>query len=779
MRSPSPRQLVICLPLLMFLSGLSALIYEIIWSKRLALLFGTDIRAVSISAAIFMAGLAAGSYFFGRLSDRSRNLLRLYALLELGIGAGALAFTTALTLLTPIYYAVLSYFPPSPLWQAVPQLALATLLLFPATFCMGGTLPVVCRFFAHEGLSRWLARLYGWNTAGAALGALSSAFFILPRLGLVRGEHLAIAANLLIAVAAFIMSRGAPLPQREAPSRTTPNRSRTLLLFVALIGGTSMALEILWSRLFVLYFGTTIYSFALTLGGFLIALAIGSALYSRYLHKSVPTRPLFIGLLTLMGGSTLITAPFYDKLPELILSIHKLSDSNWWLLSSLSFGIVLITIGVPVICSGALLPTAAALISSDTETAGTGIGRLVLFNTLGSMLGSLSCALLLIPTLGLLTSFKALACVLILASATYAYVHRAEMHRRTLSAIFTSAFVLVASLSLVPKWDPKIMNSGVYIYAPRILASGGLKPFLGQTRLLYSQEGPETNVAVTRSRDNDRTLYINGKADANSASDMPTQTLLGQLPMLLHPDPQEVLVIGLGSGVSAGAAASHPLARLTVSELSPAVVEASTYFASENRNILTDQRTRLVVGDGRSLLATQTERFDVIISEPSNPWQSGNANLFTREFYRLAAKRLNPGGIFCQWLPSYDLGFDNLRSAIATFLASFENVRAFYVSGDLILLGSCAELPIENLHGTSSLSLQASNSLATIGIQQPAELISLYHLGDHDRLKTLAADAPLNTDIHPRLEFAARDLNYLSNRAQVTGEAILLQLKDL
>lgn len=777
-RSAPPIPATHLLPALMFVSGVSALVYEVLWSKHLALSFGGDIRAVSIVAATFMAGLAAGSYLFGKVADRSGHLLRLYGLLELGIAAGAVAFVPALGAANRGYLAAARFAPESPLYLGTLQLLLTILLLFVPTLCMGGTLPVACRCLARFGLSRSAGRLYGWNTAGAALGCLAAAFVLLPQLGLHLSGWLAIGGNLAVGLAALAAAR--PQEGGKTGNVTAERRPRKndLLAVVALSGFCSMALEILWTRVFLLFFGTTIYSFAIILGCYLVGLAIGGVLYARRLFRLDDRHTLIAWLLVGMGAAVLLSAPCYDRLGQLVVEIHRVSADSWLSLCTLSLAVVFAVICLPTILSGALLPAAVGALHPAADSAGRSVGILLLFNTLGAMGGSLSASFLLLPQLGLLPSFRLLGALLVVTAAAYR-LFRTRSAGSHPALFFPCAALALAAAFFPLEWDQKVMNSGPYVYAPRILAEGGLRSSLGRSRLLFASEGVEANVAVTQSRTGHRSLLINGKADANSASDMPTQVLLGQLPMLLHPESLDVLVIGLGSGVSAGAAASHPVRSLRIAELSPSVIRAADFFAAENRSVLADSRLTLFQGDGRHLLATQDHLYDVVISEPSNPWQSGNANLFTDEFYRLATTRLAPNGLFCQWLPSYDLSLPNLRSAVATFLASFPHAEAFWVYGDLILIGGLSPIALDELRLPRFPPTKSSEQLQELGFDSPRTLLREHYLFDQKGLRRFAHDAPLNTDRNPILEFAARDLRQLSDRASRTGERTLNALRQI
>nr|NIQ97218.1 methyltransferase domain-containing protein [Desulfuromonadales bacterium] len=259
--------------------------------------------------------------------------------------------------------------------------------------------------------------------------------------------------------------------------------------------------------------------------------------------------------------------------------------------------------------------------------------------------------------------------------------------------------VLCALAAILPRpWDQKLMNSGVYVYAPKYAAQGGLQRVLADEKIIDVIEGIDATVAIHESPDGKvRFFTVNGKTDGGTGEDMTTQVLVGHAPMLLHPAPRDVLVIGLGTGITLKGLPDHADCRIDCVEISPEVVKAAEYFSDANGRALEDPDIRLTVEDGRNLLLTSTNTYDVIISEPSNPWQTGNANLFTDEFYRLAASRLNAGGVFGQWIGLYDITPGNLRIAVRTFLESFPHALAFRTGADLILVGSREELKFDYL----------------------------------------------------------------------------------
>lgn len=745
------------------LSGFSALVYEVLWTKHLALSFGTTMPAVSIVTAIFMGGLALGSYLIGRHADNERHQLRLYALLEAVIAGMALLFPPTLAILNQAHILIERALPAHPLWAHAIHFVCATILLLPPALCMGGTFPLICRFFARKKSGGQIGRLYAFNTFGATVGALTAGFLLIPSFGLTVTNLVAITLNLLIAASAWILSRKVsfgphPHTSTEAPEPPPqPQQHWPVLLAIGLIGACSLAYEILWTRVFLLFLGNTTYAFSLILGAFLIGIALGGAIYARKVHSRLNEHQVMARLTVLMGASVLCTAPFYDHLANLFLWAHNVSGDNWWNLSFLSFAIAMAVMALPTLLSGSLLPAASAILQTGSRHTGRGVGLVVLFNTTGGMLGSLLAGFLLIPFIGTEISLR-----IVSGGNLFLGLWLCWHFRRTVSTPwpqFVVAVVALVFLLLPQRWDQKLLNSGVYCYAQTYARYGGIRYLTGPEKILKVIEGLETTVAVKEIDIPTPTRYfsVNGKTDGGNGGDMPTQILVGRLPLLLHPAPQRAMVIGLGTGITLGSVAASPLAHIDCAEISQEVVTASRYFERENRKVLNDPRVRLMVEDGRDLLQIEEQKYDVIVSQPSNPWQSGNANLFTREFYRLAASRLNPNGIFSQWIGLYDITPANLKVAAQTLLEIFPYTLTFKSGGDLIILASLSPLHIDYRLLATRLRLpRVLDSLTPTDIRTPGDLLARHFLLDDETLRRFAAGSEINTDYRPILEFSFR-----------------------
>jgi spermidine synthase len=727
--------------LIFSLSGSCALVYEILWSKYLSLTFGNTMIAVSVVAATFMAGLALGSYLLGRYSDRDANLLKTYALLEIGIAITALLFAPTLSVVEHLYAYWVQLLPNVPGLTTSIHIFFSSMLLLPPSICMGGTFPLMCRFFARRKSGAQIGRLYALNTLGATLGTFSAGYLLIPTLGLSHTGFLAIFGNLAIAGICFALSKryGAVDADGKADEIMASQhldlaKHRPILIAVALIGFLSLGYEILWTRVLV---------------------AIGGYLYACFSNPEMNERKVFLVLSLMMSGSVFLTIPFYDKLAHLFQFAHEVSGENWWLLTLLSFVIVFFVIGLPTILSGALLPAAVGIIDPGKKHTGQGVGMVVLHNTTGAVLGSLAAGFIMVPAFGLLNSFKYLAVVNLIMVFVLALQFR---QRGVLGRVVPSVAIAGILLGFAPmSWDAKLMNSGVYCYASKYSKMGGLESVLASERILEVIEGRDCTVAVHESNGGDfRFFSVNGKTDGGTGGDMSTQFLIGQIPLMLHQAPKDVLVIGLGTGLTLKGMSSHPVESIDCVEISPEVVKAEKYFKEFNGNALAEPKVNLFVTDGRNLLFTNTKKYDVIVSEPSNPWQSGNSNLFTDDFYQIAVDRLKEGGLFCQWIGLYDITVENLQIVSQTFLHNFPRALIFKSGSDLILIGSTSPFEIDYQRMKNRFSNKTTAEIMrSINLRSPGDLIAKHYLFDEDTLRSLAGNAILNTDDQPTLEYSA------------------------
>ena len=748
------------------ISGAAALIYEVIWARRLAQFLGITAHAHAAVLTAFMTGLALGSYLIGARADRIAKPLRAYALLELGIGVYALLTLFLFDWAKSLYVATARVFGVTGWGAHGSSLALAFAILLVPTFLMGGTLPLLIRGLSGKGvpLSKLTARLYGFNTLGATLGAFLGGFFLLSRWGL--AGTTCFASGLALLAAFFVLSQSrkreedtAADAEADPPGKIAFHfRWNWILAGFAVSGFAAMIYQLSWIRALTLVIGGSVYAFSTTLTTFLAGIALGSFAVNRFAGSYSRDRNLHLAGWLQTGIALSATAGLWliGKLPDFFLKGYQSGiGDNFSLYLGFIFLLCFGVMFLPTFLLGSLFPLIASTWAKQSGSIGKGIGTAYAANSAGTILGAFGGGLLIVPLLGIHGSTFLAAGASAAAGCIFWLQKTRQDERRFLRIGGVLAAVAMLCL-LVPRWDKAVMTSGVFYHTKWFTEQGDWHQAVRERTMLYYKEGPDGVVCVTESDDN-RILHINGKPDGSNAGDLSTQILLAQIPMLMHPAPKKAAVIGLGTGTTpAGVATQKNLERLDVIEISPEVVEASHFFRDINRDVLDDPRTVLTVADARNVMLASNANYDVIISEPSNPWISGVANMFTREFFQLAESRLAEDGIMSQWIHCYNMAPEDLKGIIRTFQSVFGNVSLWMPAlGDFILIGSKQPHGLHFDRVSSALKGREVRSMMTsVGRESLEKIASAYLLGNAE-LKKYAGDASLNTDDRPRLEFSA------------------------
>jgi spermidine synthase len=775
-----------------FTSGAAGLLYEVVWSKQLSYLLGNSTHAVATVVAAFLGGLALGARFLGAPLARRGRGARVYAILEIGIGALGLISLPVLRGLDPLVGELYRALGGETAGFAVARFGLLFGLLLPPAALMGATLPVLVAHFEHDLVGPALARLYALNTFGAVVGSFAGGFALMPGLGLQGTAWVAAALNLGVAMLAWTRApaaAGLPAPASAAPPAHVPkpgaarrpavpapparlsgvSRLSFAILF-ALSGLAALAFQIAWVRLFSLVFGSSVYSFSAVLGVYLFGLAAGSAWIARRMAHGVSLVDFARLQLGLAAVAALVLHAF-ARLPQWTYDLGERSGARWTQLFAGEVGLLAALLIVPCALLGAAFPLAARLLQRGDGhgDGGHAAGFAYAVNTLGTIAGSLLAGFLAIPAWGVQgTHLAALLLSFAIGLATLGIARaRGAMGGRDLLWGALAA-VAVGGLALsAPRWDPSLMSTGLYrpIQAANVaraasMATGGgsvVERASRQERVLFYREGVNGSVIVGTDLDGrDRWLRVSGKTDA-STGDMETQVLLGLIPAALADSGARTLVIGLGSGFTAASVLAGGAGPTEVVEIEAAVVEASRFFHGAGEDPLDDPRVHLVVGDARTHLAHGGGTYGVVVSEPSNPWIAGVNNLFTVDFYRRVSARLAPGGVFCQWLQTYELSPATLSSLLASFLAVFPEGEVFAIwrASDLLLV---ATPPGRRLARERLETPAARRMLARAGILDPAEVTG-YYAGSLVALRPAGRGAPLNRDDRPIVEYRApRDL---------------------
>ncbi len=773
-----------------FLTGATGLVYEVVWTRMAGLVFGNTVYAVTTVLAAFFTGLALGSYLLGPIADRTKSHPRLYGLLEIGVGLYGLCTPFLFWVVEKIYLSSYQAGRENLLLFTLFQFGLVFITVVVPTTLMGGTLPVLSRYFVRRKaeIGYGVGAIYALNTSGAVLGTIGAGFFLLPVMGVRDTIWMTAILNLGIGLLSLAFARRLPgfeaegiVEKAERPlgrgDEQTVHIGKLYVRLTVLIalmfgisGGASMIYEIAWTRALALVLGSSVYAFTTMLATFLIGLAAGSYAFSHFFRHREELRPSAFGWLEVfIGVSSLLIIPFFDQLPDLFLQMAGLVNFSFGGVQGIQFVMSFFVMIIPTLLIGATFPCVVKICTRNIQHLGGNIGSLYAINTFGSILGSFLGGFFLIPRMGAqnaltLAAFLNLGIGAILISLTWL---GARAWKARAGAVMACAAIILAFL--IPRLDPHLMAAGVAIYGKKYLTSVrglSLDELVREKKLLYFKEGLNATISVHQIGEI-RILKTNGKTDASNQRDMHTQLMSGHIPVFLHPKPKTVLIIGMGSGVTAGAVARHPVEKIDVVEIEPAVVEAASFFAKENQNVLQDPRLNVVIGDGRNFLLSTPSTYDVISSELSNPWIGGVANLFTLEFYEAAKARLGPNGVICQWIQIYNILPDDLRMVIRTFQTVFPHTTVWQtVGGDFLLMGTPESLVVDLERWREAVALPGvMEDLRLLGFDSPKAVLGDFVLSEKDT-RLFAQNADLNTDDLPLLEFSAPTSLYLETVRQ-------------
>ncbi len=735
---------------LFLLSGACALGYEVIWAKTLVLTLGGTAAAQAAVLAAFLAGLALGGVFLGAKADRVERPLRFFAWLELGVAACGYLAPWALS------------------WPS------GVLLVAAAAVLMGGTLPALTRaVHADGGLERTVARLYAVNNAGAALGALGAGFILIPRMGLTGASHALAGLGVAIAFAAtWLDANSGPTPSAPpapAGEAADPVPAGLILAAVFVSGLVSLCYEAAWVRLLAVVLGASTYSFTVMLAGFVGGMGLGAFLFR--LAPRWPAARLY-GLAQFGAGLAVLASwPVYERLPWLFwrmsTAIPKTPEAYPWF-EAAKLGFCFLLTLLPTAFLGAAFPSASRTAAARLGKVGAGVGLAAALAALGNVLGAGTAGLLLLPALGVQGLLTLAAGANLLLGAAVLAADTGWPKKRRLAAGALAAAAMGIHMVWGGSWDRLLQAVGTHRYEG--VAGLSFKEYVDTLRMrravLFQRDDAEASVSVMQMTDTGQlALMINGKADASTGMDMGTQIVLGALPFALKPDAKNVLLVGLGSGVTADTALRQPLHTLTVAEISPSVVEAQAYFKSVNEGSLADPRVRLMVTDGRAFLGHSPYLYDAVVSEPSNPWIAGVGNLFTQEYFRRVRAHLVLGGVMVQWFHLYETDDETVKSVLATFCSAFDDVSVWRIDGaDAMLVGWNGAHKPDFAAMERAVSGRVGEALASRGVFGLTGILSLQTMGDQSA-REQAAGGVLNRDRRPTLEYRAPRGRFLRSDA--------------
>jgi len=684
------------------LTGFSGLVYEVAWQKVLATLLGSHSEATAAVLALFLGGLALGYSLFGAVTRRVVNaaaargrrprLLLLYGGVEAGIGLHALAFPWLFAAVQALSTAIPH--PPGGLGFAL-DVALAALLILPPCVLMGGTIPILTQALARglADATRVHAWVYAFNTAGAFLGALAGGLLLVPWLGLERVIWAMGAVNLSAGAALGLLGlrhgavfAGAPAPPGSL--RIGPFAASALL-----IGFSAMAFQTVLIRLGGLSLGSSQFTFAMVVAVFVLCIALGSFAVSAL--PGVGPR-LLVGAQWALAAGMALLYPALENAPwaaHVVRTWFRDQPSSFYPYHAAVFLGALSVLALPVGLSGAMLPMIFHHLRRGAGELGAVAGRLYAWNTVGSLLGALLGGYLLLFWLDLHHVYR-LAVAAVIASAALLTVRLLS-----LPALPVACLVLAPALvgvSLLPAWRAERITAGVFRVRARLAVDYRPGPFFEKVgrgnSVVFHDDDPNSTVTVTaapHAGGTDHAIVTNGKPDGSIRIDYPTMALAALVPALFAERAEQAFVIGYGTGVTAGElGALDSIRSVTVAEISPAVIEAGRWFEADNQQALANPKTRILISDAYRALLRSEQRYDVIASEPSNPWVTGVEMLFSREFLTAARDRLRPGGVYCQWFHAYENDTEVIALVLRTYASVFDHVAVWYALGpDLLLLG--------------------------------------------------------------------------------------------
>lgn len=757
---------VLLLIVLSFVSGCAALIYQIVWFQLLQFVIGSSAVSLAVLLGTFMGGLCLGSLSLSHIASAKHHPLRVYAFLELGIGVFGVAVLVGMPLVGHVYLTSIGRGLPGILLRGL----VSIICLLPPTMLMGATLPAMARLLelTPRGASQ-VGFLYSGNTVGAVVGALLAGFYLLRIYDLPTATYVAVALNSVLALtsicaAAFMKYKRLTAEQPASMPARQIDLDWPVYVVIGISGLSALAAEVVWTRLLSLLLGPTVYSFSVILGCYLMGLGIGSSL-GAFLCRRVANPRLMLGwcqfLLTMAiaFAGYLLFSFFPQQLytPPVDFFSQFQSDATRCLVTIL-----------PATCLwGASFPLALAAVASPEQDPGRLVGGIYAANTVGAIIGAMGTSLLLIAWIGtqnvqrLLIWTSALAAILMFTP--WLQPSRPRGSRVAKRAEDVKEIPAIMRTMLIPgtlafAW----LLAGQIDSVPGLLVAFG--PYagnaIGQTNVLYTGEGMNASVAISEAG-GIRSFHTSGKVEASNAPpDMQHLRMLGHLPALAHSGPRSVLVIGCGAGITAGSFIPYSsIDRITVVEIEPLIPQVVTpYFRQENNDFVHDPRVKLIYDDARHYALTTAETFDIITTDPIHPWVKGSASLYTKEYFELIKRHLNPGGLVTQWVPLYESSRGVVKSEIATFFDVFPSGTMWSTQdpGDLVLLGQADPLPInvdaveERLHRSPSVA----ESLRVVGFNSAVDLLATY-TGRASDLKPWLAGAEINRDRNLRLQYLA------------------------
>jgi len=763
-----------------FLSGGSALIYQLIWVRLLGLVFGVSSFAVATVVAVFLLGLGLGSYFFGRWSEHAKDPLRIYVYVELGIAALSMVSYVIIDAL-PVYRHVYEYaYNNLGLYGlSLVRLVLSIVVLLPPVFLIGGTMPLIAKYFitAPQQLGSNFSKLYYFNTLGASAGVLLTGFVFVQYFGVFATLMIAVAGNLAVALI-IGGARTATKPVRASAAEKAPYSYMLVVLFVT--GFVSLSYEMLWVRILSTYSLSTSQAFALIVAGFLLGFSVGSFLVSRKVDRRARLEAWFgrVCIATAFSGAVVLL--MFRRFEQITVFLAESTTADYF---TLSLAMAFVVSFIPAVFMGILFPLGLRIYARDVHRIGVKAGKIFLANTTGCVLGTLLTGFVLIPFVGMWNTTLILVNLSLLIAA-YMVLRETRFPRAQGASLL--AVALLANLLVFS--DSKTFHAELKGPDYHTAATG--------FEVIYYAEGLSGTVTAIEGR-NYRGLFVDGQnVSGTDPVLLADSRMLAHIPLLLVDDPRAALTVGYGTGTISGSMLLHDVEVHAV-DIEEKIIEAAPLFESVNYGSHLDPKLRIVLDDARNYIDVVDEKFDVIVTDVTNLKYKRNPYLYTREYFQIMQDALSEEGVAAAWLPLGGLSFDDLKTLIATFDDVYPHTTVWYFTPYpthfIILVGSKAPLAID-IATLSAKMDKVREDLLTVRVENVYQLGSMLLLGEQD-VDDLVAGQALHTDNHPILEFSdmrlymatdvapnlKRLLNYQQERLDryfAGSDAELTRLKD-
>ena len=766
---------------LFFISGFTGLVYQVTWTRMLTTVFGSTTYAITSVLSAFMGGLAIGSFVIGRYIEKKKNPILVYTFLEIGIGITALLIPKIFEILDNIYPLIYEY-TTSYLWLLVStKVVLSLLVLFVPTFLMGGTLPILAKLFVNrpKESGEQVGILYAINTIGAAIGCFVTGFFLIELFGIAKTTRLVAAINFLLGIAFFVLNIYYKKPNVETTDtenvkkavndsssyKIHPSYSILILVGFALAGFVSLSYEVLWTRLLVFKLKMTIYAFSIMLTTFLMGLSIGSivvAIIEKYnlIKNHSKAFGVIQSLIGLMGLFTIILFGQIDSIPIFDLVGFFESTIPWNKLiftEILLSGMIMI---VPTIFMGMTFPLVTRIFTQNIKLVGKTIGSIYSVNTIGSIFGSCLTGFILVKIVGTQKSIVLISLVALTIGTIIVLFNRQGINESKKSSfpIIFSAIIWSIAIGLVIWLPQDVLYKYYNIYEEQAFED---------TQILYANEGIESITTVHEYPDGFRGISTSSVNVAGTHyTHRTTQKLQAHVPMLVHPNPKQVLQIGFGSGETSHIVTTYDIEQLDLVEISSEVIDTATeYFQDVNNGVANHPKFNPIIMDGANYIYLTNKKYDLILNDASWPGYTGCSTLYSRDYFENAKRLLKPGGIMTSWFPITE--GEDFEILLKTFHSVFPHVSVWYatthVNQHALVAGSLDEIEIDTENFLRRFEQYAQSDLESVDLDNPIVFLDTYQMDETVLDNILDDSIPIHTIDHPILEFTERKKDPVGN----------------